>query len=189
MSDEMILSEIQPAIPSPIRVCSGGIAFLEADYIRKLTGADREYCDRETKTQLYERRDGRPKGDLYRVGAIANCIVCGMPDMKGVLTFAHIHICDLDLSPDADETRVFRLCWHHHHGCYDQGYISTLVLLEAEAVWIENKNRPKPHPRDVKIMRRVEAKEIEQKSVWGIKKADRRATFSPKSHLGWLFGQ
>jgi hypothetical protein len=39
---------------------------------------------------------------------------------------------DLHLSPRRDATRVFRLCWQQHHGCYDQDYISTLELLRAE---------------------------------------------------------
>jgi hypothetical protein len=39
---------------------------------------------------------------------------------------------DLHLSPRNDPTRVFCLCWHHHHGCFDQGYITTVGLLKAE---------------------------------------------------------
>jgi hypothetical protein len=76
-------------------------------------------------------------------------------DLPGVLTFAHIHIQDLALLPVSDASRVFCLCWHHHHGCYDQGYISTLELLQAEEIWIQNRRRPKPHPRDIAMMRRV----------------------------------
>jgi hypothetical protein len=46
------------------------------------------------------------------------------------------------LSPRHDPTRGFRLCWHHHHGCYDQGYISTMNLLKVEDIWIEKVVEP-----------------------------------------------
>jgi hypothetical protein len=116
---------------------------------------------------------------LRRVGATDNCIVCGMPAWPGVVAFAHIHMRDLDLSPRKDPTRVFCLCWHHHHGCYDQGYISTRELLEAEIVWIENKQRPKPHPRDINLMRRVETGEVRRFCVWINEKGKRYPTFEP----------
>ena len=57
-----------------------------------------------------------------------------MPDIPGVLLFAHIHRRDTHLSPYGDERRVLRLCWGHHHGGYDQNWIPTVELLEAEAV-------------------------------------------------------
>jgi hypothetical protein len=38
---------------------------------------------------------------------------------------------------------------------YDLCYISTLELLRAEEIWIENQRRPKPHPRDVALTKRV----------------------------------
>jgi hypothetical protein len=104
---------------------------------------------------VYIRARGNQGPELQRAGATAHCIVCGIPDLPGVLTFAHIHIQDLALLPVSDASRVFCLCWHHHHGCYDQGYISTLELLQAEEIWIQNRRRPKPHPRDIAMMRRV----------------------------------
>jgi hypothetical protein len=58
-----------------------------------------------------------------------------MPALPTVTAFSHIHMRDLHLSPSQDATRVFRLSWHHHDGCYDQGYISTIELLRAEEIW------------------------------------------------------
>jgi hypothetical protein len=91
---------------------------------------------------LYVRVCAKRGSQLRRIGATDHCIVCGMPALPGVAAFAHIHMRDLVLSPAGDPTRVFCLRWHHHHGCYDQGYISTMKLLQAEAIWIENKRRP-----------------------------------------------
>jgi hypothetical protein len=119
----------------------------------------------------------RVRKQLRRVGATENCIVCGMPDLPGVLSFAHIHMRCLDLSPCRDPTRVFCLCWHHHHGCYDQGYISTRELLEAELVWIENKKRPEPHLRDIALMQRVFSGEVRRVCVWTERKVGRHPTF------------
>jgi hypothetical protein len=98
-----------------------------------------------------------------------------MPALPGVTAFAHIHMRDLHLSPQQDPTRVFRLRWHHHLGCYDQGYISTLELLRAEAIWIENQRRPKPHPRDVALMKRVMSGAINRYCVWTERRVERKA--------------
>jgi hypothetical protein len=87
--------------------------------------------------------------------------------------------CRLNWSPLKDPTRVFCLCWHHHHGCYDQGYISTRQILEAEMVWIENKQRPKPHPRDIELMQRVRRGQIPRVCVWTNDKGERLPTFEP----------
>ena len=71
------------------------------------------------------------------------------------------------LAPEGDRRRVFRLCWQHHHGGYDQGYLTTSDLLEAEKLWItEPENRLQPHPRDIALMRRVATGEIKPKSQW-----------------------
>jgi hypothetical protein len=102
-----------------------------------------------------------------------------MPALPGVTAFAHIHMRDLHLSPDRDATRVFRLCWHHHHGCYDQGYISILELLRAEEIWIENQQRPKPHPRDFAIMWRVAGSEVVRQCIWTERRVAWRAVVSP----------
>src|SRR4051812_44937715 len=69
---------------------------------------------------MFELRTGSHAPELRRVGATSHCIICGMPDVPGVLSFAHIHRRDAGFSPHGDERRVFRLCWHHHHGGYDQ---------------------------------------------------------------------
>ena len=116
---------------------------------------------------------------LRRVGATEACIVCGMPALPGVTAFAHIHMRDLVLSPLGDPTRVFCLCWHHHHGCYDQGHISIFELLQAENAWIENRQRPKPHPRDIAFMMRVMTGEVARRCIWTEKRAKRRAIFYP----------
>ena len=79
--------------------------------------------------QMYMRVPAKQGSQLRRIGATDNCVVCGMPALPGVTAFAHIDMRDLHLSPCNDPTRVFRLCWHHHHGCYDQGYIATIELL------------------------------------------------------------
>ena len=107
------------------------------------------------------------RGRLQRVGAVEACIFCGMPNLPGTLTWAHIHERDLALAPGSDRRRVFRLCWQHHHGGYDQGYLTTPELLGAEEAWIADPaNRPRPHPRDIALMRRVAAGEVEQNSQW-----------------------
>ena len=94
------------------------------------------------------------------------------------LTFAHIHQCDSPSSPRNDPTRVSCLCWHHHHGYYDQGYISTMELRQAEEIWIQNKRRPKPHPRDVALMKRVAKGEVVRQFAW----TERRNAWSPNGH-------
>jgi hypothetical protein len=112
-----------------------------------LVGSSREFCDQGGK-QMYMRASGSRGSQLRRRVAIEACIVSGMPTLPGTTAFAHIHGRDLHLAPCNDSTRVFCLCWHHHHGCYDQSYISTVALLQAEEIWIQNKRRPKPHQRD-----------------------------------------
>ena len=148
---------------------------MDQSRLRELIGDERcGFCNPDG-SPIYE----RVRGQLRRVGATDHCIVCGIPDRRSVLAFAHIHSDDLHLSPCKDPTRVFRLCWHHHHGCYDQSYISTEELLKAEAVWIENENRPKPHPRDIEMMRRVGAGEVLRKCYWNEPKRTLRAVFEP----------
>jgi len=100
---------------------------MQKSRIRELIGDERRGFTNPDGSPMYE----RVKHHLRRVGTTNHCIVCGMPDLPAVLAFAHIHFDDLHLSPRNDPTRVFRLCWHHHHGCYDQGYISTVELLET----------------------------------------------------------
>jgi hypothetical protein len=105
----------------------------------------------------------------------------GCPGLPGVVAFCHIHMRDLHLSPCNDPTRVFCLCWHHHQGCYDQGYITTGDLLRAEAVWIANKCRPKPHRRYVALAKKVAAGAVIRHCVWTERRAVRSATFDPWS--------
>jgi hypothetical protein len=94
-------------------------------------------------------------GQLRRMGATTHCIVCGLPNVRGVLTFAHIHDEDLHLSPGRNPDGVFCLCWNHHHAVYDQHRISTAELIEREQIWIEHpERRPSPHPRDIEFMQR-----------------------------------
>jgi hypothetical protein len=127
---------------------------------------------------MYERARAKRGSQLRRLGATDHCIICGMPALPGVTAFAHIHMRDLHLSPQQDPTRVFRLCWHHHHGCYDQGYISTLELLRAEEIWIETQRRPRPHPRDVAMMKRIMDGEVVRRCVWTERRVARREVFS-----------
>jgi hypothetical protein len=54
-----------------------------------------------------------------------------------------------------------------------------MELLEAERVWIENTQRPEPHPRDIELMRRAVAGEVDHISVWRDKKAQRFPTIEP----------
>jgi hypothetical protein len=137
-----------------------------------------------TRQPIFVRVSTGRSSQLRRVGATNNCIVCGMPALPGVLALGHIHIRDLHLSVPRDATRVFCLCWHHHHGCYDQGYISTAELLKAEEIWIENKRRPKPHPRDLALMKRVSDGKVFRRCVWTEKRAERLATFHPGRSTG-----
>jgi hypothetical protein len=60
-----------------------------------------------TIARVFERVSGSQGMQLRRRGATDACIVCGMPALPGVLTFAHIHLRDLHLSPHNDPTRVF----------------------------------------------------------------------------------
>jgi hypothetical protein len=129
-------------------------------------------------TVVYIRVSANRGSQLRRIGATDHCIVCGMPALPGVTAFARIHMRDLHLSPRQDATRVFHLCWHHHHGCYDQGYISTLELLRAEEIWIENQRRPKPHPRDVALMKLVKAGVVDRHCVWTERRVARKAVVS-----------
>jgi hypothetical protein len=139
----------------------------------------------------YARVSANGRSQLRRLGATGACIVCGMPGLPGVLTFAHIHLRDLQLSPRNDPTRVFCLCWQHHHGGYDQGYISTIELLWAEEIWIQNKRRPKPHPRDIALMKRVVNGEVVRQCAWterrGARRADTNLDFSSQAHQVSLF--
>jgi hypothetical protein len=130
-------------------------------------------------TVVYIRVSANRGSQLRRIGATDHCIVCGMPALPGVTAFARIHMRDLHLSPRQDATRVFHLCWHHHHGCYDQGYISTLELLRAEEIWIENQRRPKPHPRDVALMKRMKSGVIDRRCVWTKRRVARHQVVSP----------
>jgi hypothetical protein len=119
-----------------------------------------------TRPWIFVRVSAGRGSQLRRVGATNNCVVCGMPTLPGVLAFGHIRIRDLHLSVPRDATRVFCLCWHRHHGCYDQSYISTAEPLKAEEIWIENQRRPKPHSRDVALMKRVKAGGVDRHRVW-----------------------
>jgi hypothetical protein len=155
-----------------------------------LVGIERDFRDLNGR-RMYIRVQANRGSQLRRIGAAEACIVCGMPALPGVTAFAHIHMRDLHLSPCNDATRVFCLCWHHHHGCYDQGYISTVELLRAEEIWIENRRRPKPHSRDIAMMKGVKAGEQLRHCVWTKRRAVRSATFDPDSggpFHKWLLG-
>jgi hypothetical protein len=128
---------------------------------------------------MYFRARANRGSQLRRIRATDHCIVCGMPALPGVTAFAHIHMRDLHLSPHQDATRVLRLCWHHHHGCYDQGYISTLELLRAEEIWIENRRRPKSHPRDIALMKQIRNGGVRRNCVWTERRVARRAVVNP----------
>jgi hypothetical protein len=132
-----------------------------------------------TAAPMYIRTRGNQGWELRRIGAIDACIICGMPNLPGAVTFAHIHTRDLAFLPNRDPTRVFCLCWQHHHAGYDQGYISTVELLEAEDVWIANERRPTPHPRDIALMKRVEAGEVRRCCVWSEKRVRRECPTMP----------
>jgi hypothetical protein len=86
---------------------------------------------------------------------------------------------------------VFCLCWQHHHGLYDQGYVSTDLLLQAEQVWLENKGRPKPHARDTDFIQRINDGAVIRHSVWTDKRIERRPIYHPidpdEPAQEWLF--
>jgi hypothetical protein len=132
------------------------------------------------------------RGSNYsRIGAVDNRIVYGMPALPGVATFAHIHARGLHLSPRNDTSRVFCLCWHHHQGCCDRGYISTMELLQVEEIWIQNKRRSQPHPRDVALMKRAENGEVVRQCAgmerWDARRPVANLNFSPQTHQVSLF--
>jgi hypothetical protein len=143
-----------------------------------LIGISRDFYDRDGG-QMYIRAAANRGPQLRRRGATEACIVCGIPALPGTTAFAHIHWRDVHLSPRSDPTRVFCLCWHHHHGCYDQGYIITIGLLRAEEVWVENKRRPKPHRRDIAMMKRVSNGDVTRQCAWTEKRLERRPIFYP----------
>jgi hypothetical protein len=167
-------------------LAAGGIGALKSRALteeeRRLVGYGRDLLGRLSEP-LYERACANRGSQLRRIGATDHCIVCGLPALPGVTAIGHIHIRDLHLSPHQDATRVFCLCWHHHHGCYDQGYISILELLRAEEIWIENKRRPKPHPRDVALMERVKAGVVDRHCVWTERRVARYAVVNPDSSI------
>ena len=69
-------------------------------------------------SQMYGHRTGSHGQELSRLGTTSNCIIYGMPDASGVLSFARIHRHDGYLSLHADVRRVFSLCWSYYHGGY-----------------------------------------------------------------------
>jgi len=142
-----------------------------------LVGYEHHFVGRHGEP-MYVRARANRGAQLRRLGATDHCIFCGIPALPGVTAFAQIHRRDLRLSPRWDATRVFCLCWHHHHGCYDQGYISTLGLLRAEEIWIENQRRPKPHIRDIALMKRVKSGAIDRRCAWTERRVARQAIFS-----------
>lgn len=129
-----------------------------------LVGYVRNFCSLQGE-RMYIRAPASHGSHLRRIGATDHCIVCGILDLPGVLAFAHIHIHDLALSPDGDPSRVF----------------STVVLLQAEDVWIQNRRRPKPHPRDIAMMKRVKDGDAVRQCVWNEKRVNRRAVVNPES--------
>ncbi len=106
----------------------------------------------------------RQGGFRVRSGTTGACVVCGLKILAS-LTWAHVHVEDQALVENSPD-RVFRLCWTHHHGFYDQGYISTVELLDAEDVWITNKERPMPHPRDQDITNKVLSGDLKRRNRW-----------------------
>ena len=108
-----------------------------------------------------QRRCDRQKGYIVRLGANKACIVCGL-DIPGTLTAAHIHPEDVTLTTYGLE-RVFCLCWIHHYGFYDQGYITTADLLCAEDVWILGTNRPVPLAHDLMVAEKLQSKQLVRK--------------------------
>lgn len=127
----------------------------------------------------YQRMSGNQGLKLRRAGATEACIICGIPALPSLVTFAHIHGRDLDLSPSRDPTRVFCLCWQHHHGCYDQGYISTEELLQAEEAQVAKKRRPKPHTGDLAFIQRINDGAVTRHSVWNEKRIEPRPVYLP----------
>ena len=147
-----------------------------------LVGIDRHFYDWDGRP-MYIRAAANRGPQLRRRGATEACIVCGIPALPGTTAFAHIHWRDIHLSPCSDPTRVFCLCWHHHHGCYDQGYLTTIDLLRAEEVWVENRRRPKPHRRDVALMQKVINGDVARRCTWIERRLERQPTFDPGSWL------
>ena len=142
----------------------------------QLIGLGTDFRNRDG-SRMYAQRSGSHGQELFRLGATSHCIVCGMPNIPGVLSFAHIHRRDTHLSLYGDERRVFRLCWGHHHGGYDQNWISTEELLEAEAVWFADTPKPKPHRRDIAFMQRAAAGGRKHICAWKERREVRIARF------------
>ena len=120
----------------------------------------------DTQLFLFDEPGKRPcdrrKGYMVRLGANKACIVCGL-DIPGTLTAAHIHPEDVALTIYGLD-RVFCLCWTHHYGFYDQGYITTSDLLCAEDVWISETNRPVPHARDLMVTKKLQSGQLVRKN-------------------------
>ena len=71
------------------------------------------------------------------------------------------------------------MCWGHHHGGYDQNWISTEELLEAEAVGFADTPKPKPHRRDIAFMQRAAAGGRKHICAWKERREVRIARFDP----------
>jgi hypothetical protein len=51
----------------------------------------------------------------------------------------------------------------------------TLERLRAKAIWIVNQRRPRSHPRDVALMKRVMPGTINRYFVWTERRVERKA--------------
>jgi hypothetical protein len=58
------------------------------------------------------------------------------------------------------------------------GHISTLELLRAEEIWIEKQRRPKPHARDVALMKRVVGGAVVQHCVGTERRVEQQAALA-----------
>jgi hypothetical protein len=65
------------------------------------------------------------------------------------------------------------------HFLRDAGVAGRDSVRAAEEIWIENQRRPKPHPRDVDLMKRVKAGVVDRRCVWTERRVARRAVVSP----------
>jgi hypothetical protein len=66
-----------------------------------------------------------------------------------------------------------------------------MELLQAEEIWIQNKRRPQPHPRDVALVKRVENGEVVRQCARTERRDARRQVanldFSPQAQQVSLF--
>lgn len=114
MRERSVFPAVNPQAVVVLQRCSATRELTDEEF--HLVGYGRNLLDRQGEPMYFRARANRGS-QLRRIGATDNCIVCGMPTLP---------ICPHSYARSASVAvpgyhAGFRLCWHHHHECYDQG--------------------------------------------------------------------